>query len=73
MAAVPPTRRPWTDIVAAKRKARDESLEQYSKSRGPPDKEVSRITAIDNVDELVRLIASGSLSAIQVVDAYITK
>lgn len=67
------TRRPWSEVVEAKRSVQDEKIKQYGNTKSLAEDDIARVTAIDSVDELTRLIATGNLTAAKVTGAYITK
>ncbi|EXJ83636.1 hypothetical protein A1O1_07260 [Capronia coronata CBS 617.96] len=65
-------RRPWTEVAAAKRAEREAHLKNHSRCRIDPSAH-AQITQIDNVAALTDLLEKGSISAEDVVVAYIDK
>ena len=68
----PAQERPWQDIVAAKRAARDEAVYKYLHTE-PAAGTHEDVTGLVDVAVLVRLLETGTLSAEQVVRAYIQR
>ena len=68
----PSLRRPWTEVVAAKRAIREEHIKNprdLSKTRRP----VTNFTELADIETLTKLYQSGQASVQEVITAYIDK